>query len=161
MKENSRIRFNPVTKEVEVEGSESFVKTYFNKLMGLMAGSPQETPPDKAGKAAPAEKPKRGKKTIVRPAGAKPKAVRKADQGGKKVIAKKRLTNIETVVTLIREHEDGVTTAELKKKTGLAENQIWNIVNRATKEGRIKKIRRGVYGPREDIVEMEGPVIDE
>ena len=29
MKENSRIRFNPGTKEIEIEGSESFVKTYF------------------------------------------------------------------------------------------------------------------------------------
>ena len=40
MKENSRIRFNPVTKEVEVEGSESFVKAYFSKLQEMISESP-------------------------------------------------------------------------------------------------------------------------
>ena len=29
MTERSRIRFNPVTSEIEVEGTEEFVKTYF------------------------------------------------------------------------------------------------------------------------------------
>jgi hypothetical protein len=43
MKENSRISFNPVTKEIEVEGTESFVKTYFNKLQAMITGSPKET----------------------------------------------------------------------------------------------------------------------
>ena len=43
MKENSRIRFNPVTKEIEVEGSESFVKTYFSKLQAMISGSPKKT----------------------------------------------------------------------------------------------------------------------
>ncbi len=38
MKENSRIRFNPVTKEIEVEGTESFVKTYFGKLQAMISG---------------------------------------------------------------------------------------------------------------------------
>jgi predicted transcriptional regulator of viral defense system len=34
----------------------------------------------------------------------------------------------------------------IKEKTGLAENQIWNIINRVSKLGKVKKIRRGVYG---------------
>jgi hypothetical protein len=41
---------------------------------------------------------------------------------------------------------EGISTAELKGKTGLAERQIWNIVNRASKLGKIKKVKRGVYG---------------
>jgi len=43
MKEKSRIRFNPVTKEIEVKGSELFVKKYFNKLQAIMSGSPEKT----------------------------------------------------------------------------------------------------------------------
>lgn len=38
MKTVSRIKFNPVTKEIEVEGSEQFVKTYFGKLQAMLSG---------------------------------------------------------------------------------------------------------------------------
>ncbi len=57
MNEQSRIRFNPVTKEIEIEGSEAFVKTYFNKLQAMMSGfteKPMEDP--KAAKTRPARK---------------------------------------------------------------------------------------------------------
>jgi len=37
-------------------------------------------------------------------------------------------------------------TAELKEKTGLAERQTWDIVNRAKKKGKIRKMKRGLYG---------------
>ncbi len=40
MRENSRIRFNPVTKEIEVEGSEKFVRTYFQKLQQMLSSRP-------------------------------------------------------------------------------------------------------------------------
>jgi len=36
MDERARIKFNPVTGEIEVEGSEEFVKTYFAKLQKLL-----------------------------------------------------------------------------------------------------------------------------
>ncbi len=114
MKENTRIKFNPITKEIEVEGSETFVKAYFKKLQGMMTGSPDK------GSAV------------------KGKAAKKAK--GKKV------TNKDKVVSLIQGSKDGISTAELKKKTRLTEQQIWNIVNRASKEGKIKKLKRGVYG---------------
>ena len=39
MKDNSRIRFNPVTKEIEVEGAEKFVKIYFDKLQAMISGA--------------------------------------------------------------------------------------------------------------------------
>jgi hypothetical protein len=38
MEKKSRIIFNLVTKEVEVEGSEKFVRTYFDKLQEMMSG---------------------------------------------------------------------------------------------------------------------------
>ena len=49
MNEQSRIRFNPVTKEIEIEGSEAFVKTYFNKLQAMMSGVTEKTMEDPKG----------------------------------------------------------------------------------------------------------------
>lgn len=133
MKENSRIRFNPVTKEIEVEGSETFVKTYFDKLQAMISGAPEPL----------AEGPRKAK-TDPGAAGRKgPKAGKaaKRDPGAKKV------TQIDTVVGLIQGSAEGISTADLKDKTGLVESQIWSIVNRAAKLGKIKKMKRGVYGP--------------
>lgn len=161
MKENSRIRFNPVAKEIEVEGSESFVKTYFNKLFDIMSGSPGKTLGSEMKGAAKAVKEKLATDESEA-ASAKPKVVKRVSKAAPKGYTEKKLTNIETIVTLIQEHEDGITTAELKQKTGLAESQIWNIVNRATKEGRIRKISRGLYGPGEgeNAPEIDGPVME-
>jgi hypothetical protein len=128
MKENSRIRFNPVTKEIEVEGSESFVKAYFDKLQAMMSGAPEKKvtrkKEPKAVKAAPAKK---------------------AKKAAKKKPGQKRVTNIDTVVELIQGSSEGISTAELKEKTGLVELQIWSIVNRAAKLGKIKKLKKGLY----------------
>ena len=129
MKENTRIRFNPVTKEIEVEGSESFVKAYFNKLQGMVSGS--------AEKKAAAKK--TGKKVKTLKAGSRRKAAKKAPRA-------KRVTNIDKVVGLIQTSAEGISTSELKKKTGLSDLQIWSIVNRTAKAGRIRKVKRGIYG---------------
>ncbi len=129
MKENTRIRFNPVTKEIEVEGSESFVKAYFNKLQGMVSGS--------AEKKAAAKK--TGKKVKTLKAGSRRKTAKKAPRA-------KRVTNIDKVVGLIQASAEGISTSELKKRTGLSDLQIWNIVNRTAKAGRIRKVKRGVYG---------------
>jgi|WetSurSiteA1Bulk_404760.scaffolds.fasta_scaffold27147_1 hypothetical protein len=166
MEKRSRIKFNPVSKEIEIEGSEKFVKTYFDKLQGMISGSEGKRPavkgkPIKA-KAVPPRRAKKAAGTAKASHVIKAKKIPKMvkHKTGKKSPAAKRTTNIDAVVTLIREYAEGITTAELKEKTGLAESQIWNIVNRATKEGRISKIKRGVYGVGEDIPEIEGPVIE-
>jgi len=36
MGKSSYLRFNPETREIEVEGSEKFVKDYFNKLQQML-----------------------------------------------------------------------------------------------------------------------------
>lgn len=123
MKDNSRIRFNPVTKEIEIEGSEKFVKAYFDKLQAIIFGPAEKQV--KAAKAAPAKK---------------------ARKATKKEPGEKRVTNIDTIVGLIQASTEGISTAELKEKTGLAERQIWGIVNLAKKEGKIRKMKRGLYG---------------
>jgi uncharacterized membrane protein len=127
MEEKSRIRFNPVTKEIEIEGSEAFVKTYFQKLQSLLSQSEQKPigkPPQK--QARPARKTKKSQ--------AKP---------GKQRAGKE--TQMDAVVSLIGRTDGGITTAALKEKTGLAERQIWSVVYRAEKQGKIKKTKRGLY----------------
>ena len=158
MKKNSRIRFNPVTKEIEVEGSELFVKTYFAKLQAMISGPSPKAPTEKEPKA---EKAAQEKKAVKNPARAKAPRVNKAPKAtkavkpavagrvkktGKKAPAEKKETNVDAVVSLIQGAPEGVSTAELKTKTGLNERQIWGVVNRASKEGKIRKVKRGVYG---------------
>ena len=131
MEERSRIRFNPATREIEIEGSEEFVRIYFGKVQKLLlapVGGKEEKP--KPPRARPAGKPKKMKKKT-----------------GPKKVPKKvpKETLLNSVVRLIRGSEEGITTAALKEKTGLAESQIWSIIYRAEKQGKIKKTKRGIY----------------
>jgi uncharacterized membrane protein len=131
MEERSRIRFNPATREIEIEGSEEFVRIYFGKVQKLLlapVGGKEEKP--KPPRARPAGKPKKMKKKT-----------------GPKKVPKKvpKETLLDSVVRLIRGSEEGITTTALKEKTGLAERQIWSIVYRAEKQGKIKKTKRGIY----------------
>ena len=127
MKENSRIRFNPITKEIEVEGSEKFVRTYFQKLQELLSQG--------AG-AKRTRQPKQKVRSVKRAMGAK------ATPGRRKVA---KGTQADTVVAIVSGSEGGITTSALREKTGLSERQIWSIVYRAQKQGKIKKTRRGMY----------------
>ena len=159
MKKNSRIRFNPVTKEIEVEGTEEFVKTYFDKLKAMISGPSQETvtiekelkavkavPKKKAAKKSMSAKAPRVNKAKRTPKAVKPAIAKKVRKTGKKAPGEKRVTNIDAVVSFIQGAPEGISTAELKEKTGLSERQIWSIVNRATKQGKIRQAKRGVYG---------------
>jgi len=144
MKNNSSIRFNPVTKEIEVAGTEKFVKTYFSKLQAIISGTTEK-------KATIKKEPKPVKAVPAKTDKKKPKAVKvrpqkKARKVTKKMPGKKRVTNIASVIGLIQGSTEGISTAELKKKTGLVESQIWSIVNRASREGKIRKMKRGLYG---------------
>ena len=114
MTDNSRIRFNPVTKEIEIEGTEAFVKTYFDRVQALISGITEDEPAEAAHKTKP--------------------------------VSKKRITNIDKIVSLILSSKKGMSTDDLKRKTGLDERQIWSIVYRAAKEGKIRKLKRGAYG---------------
>jgi hypothetical protein len=51
----------------------------------------------------------------------------------------------DVVLRTIKSHKRGIDIATLKKITGLPDNSIRNILYRAGKEGRIKRISRGVY----------------
>jgi hypothetical protein len=123
MKGNTRGKSNSVTKEIEVKGLVSFVKSYFRKLQEMIFGSAEQKV--KATKSVP---------------------VKKVSKIAKKEPGEKRVNNIDTVVGLVQASTEGISMAELKEKTGLSERQIWDIVNRAKKKGKIRKMKRGLYG---------------
>jgi len=144
MKNNSRIRFNPVTKEIEIEGNEEFVKTYFGKLQAMISGAAEEKAAIKNERKPVKVAPVKADKKKLKAGKARPQ--KKAMKVAKKEPGIKRVTNIDMIVGLIQGSTEGISTAELKEKTGLAESQIWNIVNRAAKAGKIRKMKRGIYG---------------
>ena len=127
MVEKSRIKFNPVTKEIEIEGSEKFVKTYFTKIQKMLLGIQEAV-----AKAPIKEKPVKK---------ARPSKVK----GKKPTKQSKKGSNVDTVLTLVQKSPKGITTTELKKKTGLTDKQIWAIIANAKKAEKIKQVKRGVY----------------
>jgi len=104
---------------------------------------------DKLEAAKEVEKPK--KKEVVKPvAKAKPKkkatvkkkvAVRKA----KKVIKPTKAPVTDEVLKIIKRYKKGIDITKLKEKTGFAEGRLRTIVSRAHKQGKIKRIAKGVY----------------
>ncbi len=64
-----------------------------------------------------------------------------------KVITKKGKgpSATETVLKIIMRSKKGVGTAAIKEKTGFKSRKIWDVVHRAGKEGKIKKVGRGIY----------------
>ena len=57
----------------------------------------------------------------------------------------RKLSDTDKVLRVIKGHKKGVDIPKLKKKTGFADVKVRAIVYRASKEGKVKRIRRGVY----------------
>jgi hypothetical protein len=51
----------------------------------------------------------------------------------------------DAVLRTVHESTGGVTPAQIKSQTGLDQKQIWNIINRAKRQGKIKSEKRGLY----------------
>ena len=51
----------------------------------------------------------------------------------------------KAILAIIQDSPEGITTTELKEKTGLVKRQIWSIIAIAKKAGKIKQTKRGVY----------------
>ncbi|MGD8881533.1 MAG: hypothetical protein PVI82_06575 [Desulfobacterales bacterium] len=93
---------------------------------------------EKTGKPKAAKKPKR---KVVK---AKAKRTVKA----RKTTARKKaptVTATEQVLKIIGRSRKGVDVPMLKVKTGFDDKKVRNIVFRASKEGKIKKVGRGIY----------------
>ncbi len=63
----------------------------------------------------------------------------------KKVKKARKMTATDEVLNIIKRHKKGVDITKLKNKTGFADSKLRMIVSKAYKQGKIKRIARGVY----------------
>jgi len=174
MGEQSRIKFNPVTKEIEIEGSEKFVGIYFDKIQAMLAGTqevvaaapvkpkpikalkekPVKPVKEKVIKEKPVRKTRQSKKTpvvaepVIEQLAKKIRQSKKAQKVAKEGVPElkgKRGNMSKTVLALILDSPEGISTTELEEKTSLKDRQIWAIVANAKKAGKIKQAKHGVY----------------
>ncbi|MCG6536163.1 MAG: hypothetical protein L7F78_16055, partial [Syntrophales bacterium LBB04] len=125
-KATSYLRFNPDTKEIEIEGSEEFIQTYFDKLQRMLPQPPgEEKNEPESAIAMPAEKKAVEKKAAVKI----PAPDKKVKAARKKAVARgaRESSQFEKVVGLIQKSANGITTPQLSEKTGLSGRQIWGI----------------------------------
>ena len=99
--------------------------------------------PVKKATAAPA------KKTTKKKAAKKASAPKKqtAKKSVKKSSGKPAITATPTnkILAFMKRYKKGVSISKIKKGSGLNDKQISNILHRASKEGKIKRVARGVY----------------
>jgi hypothetical protein len=90
------------------------------------------------------QKPKTAKKPKRKVVKAKTKRTVKAR---KTTLRKKAptITATEQILKIVRKSRKGVDVPMLKAKTGFDDKKVRNIVFRASKEGKIKKVGRGTY----------------
>jgi ElaB/YqjD/DUF883 family membrane-anchored ribosome-binding protein len=81
-----------------------------------------------------AEKPK----TISVKTKAKAVTKKAPAKGGKK-------TDTDKVLAIINRSKKGVDTATLMKKTGFDQKKVRNMLNRTYKQGKIKRVAKGIY----------------
>jgi hypothetical protein len=66
----------------------------------------------------------------------------------KKAVPRKKAakaTATEQILKIIKRSRKGVDVPTLKTKTGFEDKKVRNIIFRASKEGKIKKVGRGIY----------------
>lgn len=105
-------------------------------VLNIRSKSSTSAPKRKRSSAPETRKPRQ--KSSIEKRGKK-KAVKKTPQ------RKKSGSLYDTVLKMIKRSKKGLTVATIKKKTGLDEIQIRNVIYKAKKEGRIGNLRRGIY----------------
>jgi predicted Rossmann fold nucleotide-binding protein DprA/Smf involved in DNA uptake len=138
---NYRIKFNPSSMEIEIEGSQQFVETYFDRVQSLFLSLAEEVRAEAGKKTRPPRKAVQARK------GAGSREVWKKAKGKRRQPGRRKegSSNTDKVIALLRESPDGISTADLKAKTGLTEQQIWGVIYAAEKQGRVRKMKRGLY----------------
>ena len=137
-------------KGASMKRPEALLAFMSNAFKGLSEGI--ERLVDEVDKLEAAKEPKKPKKkAVVKPvAKAKPKkrapvkkkvSVRKI----KKVIKPTKAPVTDEVLKIIRRHKKGVDITKLKAKTGFADSRLRMIVSKAYRQGKLKRIARGVY----------------
>ena len=139
-------------KGASMKSSEAVLSFMSSALRGLsqdlekLVGQVDKTEPPKKVKrikrkvaAKPKPKKKAAAKKIVKP---KPKKVKRKKTKSKKA---KKVTDTAQVLKVVKGHKKGVDITKLKKRTGFADAKIRAIVHKAYKEGKVKRIGRGIY----------------
>lgn len=128
----SKIKINPVTMEIEIEVSDSFLEKYFEKLTNRLPKSKKPTPKIKSIKTKTKSEPKlktAKKKTIQTP-----------------VVKRKEGSIKEIILEKIKMGKDGgVSTNEIIESTGLQKKQLYNAIKLLKEKGIIKAIGWGQY----------------
>jgi lambda repressor-like predicted transcriptional regulator len=94
--------------------------------------------------AEKSEKPKFAKKTTAKPV--KAKTTKRSP--AQKAPAKKKSsqpTATDQVLNIIKRSKKGVNTATLMTKTGFDVKKVRNILQRTFKQGKIKRVEKGIY----------------
>ncbi len=92
----------------------------------------------------------KGKNVKAKPAAKKSttRVVKKRRAPLQKTAAKPKrpkMTATDKVLGIIRRSKKGVNVSTIKTRTGFDDKKVRNIIFRTTKEGKIKKVGRGIY----------------
>ena len=90
---------------------------------------PVKKPAKSGGAAAPKKSPKKPEKTPKKPVETKETGGHKSDK----------------VLVLIQSTTGGLNTDQIMEQTGLTKRQVWDIVSKAKRAGKIKTVNRGIY----------------
>lgn len=142
MTQSSRIKFNPVTREVEIEGSEAFVKKYFGIVQNMLGGVPP-APEKKAAAGEKAAPKKRGRRKAAAPKAPKTSKAAKAS----KKPGPKKLSMTGKIIDIVQKSPQGISADAIMKKTKASKSLVWNMLSKAKKSGTVRSLGRGVYGP--------------
>lgn len=84
---------------------------------------------------------KKTKRKSVKPKGRPAVAAKRAAARKKSP----KMTATQQILSIVRRSRKGVDVPTLKTKTGFEDKKVRNIIFRASKEGKIKKVSRGKY----------------
>jgi len=126
------------------------IKAVGSKVDKLLAAVEKSDKPVASKKAAakPAKaktvKKAPAKKAATKPAMAKPVKKAPAKKAATKKVAAQP-TATDQVLKIINESKEGVGVAAIMEKTGFNQKKIYNIVQRTSKQGKIKSAGKGIY----------------
>jgi hypothetical protein len=165
----SSIKFNLLTKEIEMEGSESFIESNFDKVQDLMVESFGAKKKMASRMTKENQEPISGVKVKESQAGVEIKRHELSEAPSvmmvstssmpetshelkekraplRKYIRKVGIPGHErTVVEVVEQKPKAISLASLKEKFGLSESKFGGIIRDAEREGKIKRVMNGSY----------------
>ena len=165
----SSIRFNLATKEMELDGPESFIEANFSRIQALLIESLGMRKPRSVRKTQKTEEPvlfidsvePENIEEIKIPEDSKAPDEFQENAIGipsvpqiekeKRLIVRKNIrkadipSNQDQVADIIKEIPEKVSIASLKENLGLTEHQIEVVIREAEKQGRVRKDMDGSY----------------